>query len=428
MYKANAGKLHEKILFAFFNQDYFSFLYLFRIMENNIPINITSRRIESIDMIRGLVMVIMALDHTRDYFHFNAFGGDPMDPETTTPFLFFTRWITHFCAPIFVMLSGTSAFLYGNKKSKKELFFFLFTRGFWLMFLEVTVVRLGWTFNIFPNSPFMFQVIWAIGLCMVILSGLIWLNKNAVLTIGILIVLFHNILDPIGVKPENPMYVFWAILHDPLPIRLGAIRIFTLYPVLPWLGIMCIGFGMGQIFTSRFQRDRRKKILLISGASAIILFIALRFTNLYGNGELWGRQPSLLYTVFSFLNVEKYPPSLLFTLMTLGPACILLAFAEKISGKISGFFVTIGRVPLFYYILHLYFIHLGILLVFFLNGGKLSDINYDLNSFNGMPPGYGFGLPWVYVAWIMIVLLLYPLCKWYGKIKQNSTWKGWSYL
>ena len=397
-------------------------------MANSISPNVTTRRIESIDMVRGLVMVIMALDHTRDYFHFNAMAGDPMDPETTTPFLFFTRFITHFCAPIFVMLSGTSAFLYGNKKSKKELFFFLFTRGLWLMLLEITVVRMGWTFNIFLNSSFMFQVIWAIGLCMVILSGLIWLNKNTVLAIGILIVLFHNVLDPIEIKPDNPMYILWSILHDPSPIHVGPVHIFTLYPVLPWLGIMCVGFGLGQIFTSQFQTDRRKKILLISGVSSIVLFITLRFTNLYGNGELWSEQPSLLYTMFSFLNVEKYPPSLLFMLMTLGPACILLAFAEKISGKISNFFVTIGRVPLFYYILHLYFIHLGILLVFFLNGGKLSDINYDVNSFNGMPPNYGYSLPWVYVAWITIVLLLYPLCKWYGKIKQNSTWKGWSYL
>jgi len=397
-------------------------------MANSISPNITSRRIESIDIVRGLVMVMMALDHTRDYFHFNAMGGDPMDPETTTPFLFFTRFITHFCAPIFVMLSGTSAFLYGNKKDKKELFFFLFTRGIWLMLLEVTVVRVGWTFNIFLNSSFMFQVIWAIGLCMVILSGLIWLNKNAVLAIGILIVLFHNILDPVEIKPDNPLYIVWSILHDPSPIDVGPVHIFTLYPVLPWLGIMCVGFGMGQIFTSGFHAGSRKKILLISGVASIVLFIVLRFSNLYGNSEIWSEQPSLLYTMFSFLNVEKYPPSLLFILMTLGPACILLVLAEKISGKAANFFVTIGRVPLFYYILHLYFIHLGILLVFFLHGGKLSDINYDMNPFNGMPPNYGFGLPWVYVAWITIVVLLYPLCKWYGKIKQNSHWKGWSYL
>lgn len=390
----------------------------------------TGRRIESIDALRGLVMVLMALDHVRDYFHLGSMQNNPTDLETTTPALFFTRWITHFCAPVFVMLAGSAAFLYGHKGGRKQLSLFLLTRGLWLMLLEVTVVRLGWTFNAGFSSPFMLQVIWAIGCSMVVLSLLVQLPWKAVGLIGITIVCLHNLLDYIPQDGnEGPItYVLWAVWHRPSPIALGPAGIFTLYPLLPWMGIMCCGYALGSLYITGYKPKARRRLLITWGLLAIGGFVLLRWTNLYGNPEPWVVQKSPLYTLLSFLNTEKYPPSLQFTLMTLGPALLLLAAMEHARGRVNRFLVAIGRVPLFYYILHLYMAHGIAVLAFLVLGHSINDIDYSLNSFSGMPDTFGFSLAVVYGVWTGIVLILYPLCIWYGNLKKRSKWKGWSYL
>lgn len=372
-------------------------------------------------------MVIMALDHTRDFFHLGISTGNPTDLATTTPFLFFTRWITHFCAPVFVLLSGTSAFLYGNKRGTKSLSLFLLTRGIWLIFLEITLVRIGWTFNIFFDSPFMFQVIWAIGCSMVALSALVWLPRYVILTIGLLLVFGHNLLDSVSFEPQQAGYIPWAILHRPSPLHAGPAFIFTLYPILPWIGVMACGYVLGQLYVPDFSAQKRRNILWMVGFSALILFFVLRATNVYGDPEPWSTQKTPLFTFLSFINLEKYPPSLLFLLLLLGIALVKLPLLEKIHGWFAMFFITIGRVPLFYYLAHIYLIHISALAVFLIGGGRLSQLSSEHSPF-GFPSSFGFSLPWVYLAWICIVIALYPLCRWYGHIKANSSWKGWSYL
>lgn len=412
-------------MFRLFNHQYRNFGASKTDMSTTTP---GQSRIASIDIVRGLVMVIMTLDHVRDYFHQGAMTANPTDLESTTPALFFTRWITHFCAPTFVMLAGASAYLYGFKRGRKELSTFLFTRGLWLVVLEFTLVRFGWTFNIFLNSPFMLQVIWAIGCGMMALSILSWLHRYAILGVGLALVCLHNLADGIHFPPQHGLFPLWAILHEPAPLAYGHTHFFTLYPLLPWLGIMCCGYALGKIYTTGYDVAKRKKTLLWWGLGAVLCFIVARAVNVYGDPMPWETQRSPLYTVLSFINTEKYPPSFLFSAMTLGPALLLLLAVENIRGAFARCFVAIGRVPLFYYVLHLYLAHVLALIMFLLTGGYWSQINHDENPFSGMPPNAGYPLPWVYVAWIAVVLLLYPLCIWYGKIKQKSSWRGWSYL
>lgn len=390
---------------------------------------LTPRRIDSIDALRGLVMVLMALDHVRDYFHLGSMQHDPTDLETTTPALFFTRWITHFCAPVFVMLAGTAAFLYGHKTGRRDLSVFLLTRGLWLILLELTLVRLGWTFNPSLSSPFMLQVIWAIGGSMVVLSLLVWLPWKAVGALGLAIVCLHNLLDGIPQDgTESPFtYLLWAVWHRPLPLELGQAHFFTLYPLLPWIGILCCGYALGSLYTGCTAQVRQKRLVQL-GLLVLLVFVVLRGINWYGDPQPWAIQKNPLYTFLSFVNTEKYPPSLLFACMTLGPALCLLALLEHAHGRANRFLVAIGRVPLFYYVLHLYMAHGAAVLVFLLTGGSLTDINYAQNPFSGLPDTFGFSLPVVYGVWIGIVLILYPLCTAYGNLKKRSTWRGWSYL
>lgn len=399
-------------------------------MESTAP---AKRRIESIDALRGLVMVWMALDHVRDYFHLGSMQHSPTDLETTTPALFFTRWITHFCAPTFVLLAGSAAFLYGHKSGRGQLSRFLLTRGLWLMLLEVTVVRFGWTFSPHIVGFYMLQVIWAIGAGMAILSLLVRLPWKTVGLLGIAIVCLHNVLDGI---PQNPNeshfgYLMWAVWHRPLPLELGPVHIFTLYPLLPWLGILCCGYALGSLYTADVAPRLRQKWLLGLGLTAVAGFVAIRLINLYGDPMPWAVQKNALFTVLSFINTEKYPPSLLFTLMTLGPALLLLAALEYVRGPVNRFLLTIGRVPLFYYVLHLYLAHALVLLLFLLMGGGTAQIDHaddTHNPISGLPGSFGFSLRVTYLVWVAVVLLLYPLCKAYGNLKKRSDWKGWSYL
>jgi uncharacterized membrane protein len=384
-------------------------------------------RIQSIDLLRGVVIIIMALDHVRDYFHAAHFLFNPTDITQTSPALFFTRWITHFCAPAFVFLAGTSAFFVGQRKSKKELTRFLFTRGLWLMFLEVTVVNFAWFFN--PEFPFFrLSVIWVLGASMIGLSLLIYLPRKLILAIGIIILFGHNLLDNIHVAGNSLKAFLWAELHERKYFTFLGRTIVTGYPVLAWMGIMALGYSFGGLYKKEVTPEKRKSSLLIIGILAILLFIIIRATNVYGDLSPWSVYDKPMITLISFLNLTKYPPSLLYTLMTLGPCMIFLALAEKPLGKIGNAITHFGRVPMFFYILHIYLIHALALLAIELTGGSWRNM-IQVGNENPQLKGYGFSLWVVYLVWVAIIIALYPLCKWYDKYKTNHKEKWWlSYL
>jgi uncharacterized membrane protein len=383
------------------------------------------QRINSIDIMRGLVMVVMALDHARDFFYVGGYANDPTNLTATTPFLFFTRWITHYCAPTFVFLAGTSIFLNLQKKNKKDLSIFLLTRGLWLIVLELVVVRFAIVFNFYYDVIF-FQVIWVIGGSMVCMAGLIHLSYKTILAIGFLIVFGHNIADAFRLQPGDTFYAMWTVLRQSGLVPLtDKNALFVIYPLLPWLGIMMLGFGLGKLYTGEFTKAQRRKILLILGASAVGLFIILRFINVYGDPAPWSVQQNSLFTFLSFINTTKYPVSLLYTLMTLGPVLIILAVMENVTLTFLKPFQVFGRVPMFYYVLHFSLIHLISLLLFMNKTGKsLSEIDFHFaKSFGGITTEGGYSLGITYLLWMAVVLFLYPLCVWYNKYK--STHKDW---
>jgi uncharacterized membrane protein len=368
----------------------------------------SSSRIASLDLLRGLVMVIMALDHVRD--HFSNATYDPTNLLRTNPPLFFTRWITHFCAPVFILLTGTSAFLFlANGKTRGQLARFLAVRGVMLVIFELTVVSFAWTFQL-SGEVFALQVIWALGWSMIALALLIFLPTWLIAVFGVVMCAGHNLLDGINVG-TFPAWATWLvnILHVPRPP--------VLYPLIPWIGAMALGYVLGQVFL--FEPPRRQRFLLILGFILTMLFILLRAINGYGDPAHWVPQRSAIFTLMSFLNTTKYPPSLLFLLMTLGPSLVLLALLEKASGWLANFFIRFGRVPLFYYVVHLYLIHILALLIGTASGYHVQDF---LQPYFRFPDGYGFDLPTVYLVWLGLVLLLYPLCLWYGKRKKEYAW------
>ena len=388
-------------------------------MDNN---SLQKPRIQSIDLLRGLVMIIMALDHTRDFFHQGSFFFDPTDLTKTSVPLFLTRWITHFCAPVFMFLSGTSAFIAGQKKTKKELSLFLLTRGLWLIFLELTIVGFGWSFQL-DMHHFGLLVIWALGASMIVLSVLIWLPFTAILLIGLILVGGHNALDNVHVPGNTIRALGWDMLHDQGDVTLNGVNIFVMYPIIPWVGLMALGYCLGSLYAADFDAGRRKKILSTLGLSVIGLFIVLRFSNLYGDHSLWSKQPDVVFTLLSFINTSKYPPSLLYIAMTLGPSLLFLAYTENIRSRFSGIIKVFGRVPMFYYLCHLYLIHAGAMILFFAQGFKPSDFD------NGPPMGYGVNLVWVYLVWITAIVILYFPCRWYDKYKSSHKENKWlSYL
>ncbi len=387
---------------------------------------IARNRIGSIDLLKGLVMIIMALDHTRDYFHNAAFHFDPLDPEITTAPIFFTRWITSFCAPAFSFLAGLSAFLSGTRRTPNELSVFLLTRGIWLVFIELVIVNFGWTFNIHFNS-FALMVIWSLGISMIVLAALIHLPRKFILIFSCLLIFFHNLLDNI----HFPNSILWAIIHEFSIFKLSDnIQLDVVYPLIPWIGIMSMGYYFGPFYDKTFDSLKRKKILNIIGFSAIGVFIVLRFTNFYGDPSPWKHYDTFMKDIFSILNTSKYPPSLLFLLMTLGPSFIFLANSENLKGKIVDFFSVFGRVPFFYYILHIYLIHI-IAMGFALASG-FGWQKLILTHWITVQPGmndYGYGLWVVYLVWIGVIMLLYPFCKKFAAYKLKYKEKKWlSYL
>jgi uncharacterized membrane protein len=401
------------------------------------------RRIDSVDFLRGLVMVIMLIDHTREYVHADAFHSTPTDLTKTNVALFFTRWITHLCAPTFVFLAGTSIYLQKMRgKSLSELSKFLLTRGLWLILLEFTVVRFSLFFN-FDYSFFgLVEVIWIFGVSMIILAALIYLPVRVVGAFGIGIIAVHNLLDRIAVSPAismagtpapNFLQSLWLFLHQPGFVPLAEnVKLFVAYPILPWVGVMAAGYALGGVYT--WEAERRRKFLLKLGLALSSLFIIIRAINLYGDPQPWSTQPSPLFTVLSFLNTTKYPASLLFLLMTLGPALIILAWTDKINAPnkdsfLTRIFITFGRVPLFYFILQMFVAHIFGVLLSLLAGKAVGFyfLNFPASSTDA-PPGAGFPLGVVYAAWLAGLVILYPLCRWYGKIKQGRRGFPFSYL
>lgn len=387
-------------------------------------------RIASIDFLRGVVIVIMALDHVRMYFGQGSWYASPTDLATTTPLLFFTRWITHFCAPVFIFLAGTSAFLYGSKKeSIRHMARYLFTRGLWLVIVEVVIVNFGWTFDT-TYSFLILQVIWAIGISMMALAALVFLPIQIIFLIGLVLVFGHNLLDPITVQGTSLTDFLWYILHQPRLVILNERLVSIFYPVLPWLGLMALGYVFGNLFKRDYPATRRTLWLLASGIAATILFILLRQSNAYGEPITWQPQDSAIFSLISFLNTTKYPPSLQFLLMTMGPALVLLALSEYAHIQVTNPFVTFGRVPFFFYILHIYFIHALALLGLEIAGWDWRQYILSAEAFlSGSLNSFGFGLAVVYGVWVGVVVLLYPLCGWYQKVRENHPeWRWLSYL
>ncbi len=394
---------------------------------------IGSGRIVSLDVMRGLVMVIMALDHTRDFFTNLRF--EPENLAQTYYALFFTRWITHFCAPLFFFLAGTGAFFYGRRRTPQALSRFLWTRGLWLIILEFTVIGTAWTF-VFPRGNFL--VIWALGACMVLMAAIVRMPLRWVAAFSGVMILGHDLLDPVRPRQFGSLAWLWTILH----VRGGAllpfhVQKFVLFPLIPWVGVMAAGYVFGSVYL--LEKDRRRKLIAQIGLGLTVAFVLLRLTNLYGNPPVglggvsqgpWHIQPTVEKTVILFFDVEKYPPSLQFLLMTLGPSLLLLAWLDKkldqkdgrqsISPALSPL-LTFGRVPMFFYILHLYLIHSLAVLVAVLSH---QPVTWLLNGgFFGAPDGWGYNLPFVYLMWITVVVILYFPCRWYEGVKQRR--KDW---
>ncbi len=393
-------------------------------------------RVDAVDLLRGLVMVIMLLDHTRDFIHRDALFFDPANLDRTTPALFFTRWITHYCAPVFVFLAGTGAYLQLSRgKTKAELSRFLLTRGLWLMVLELTVVRCAVAFNVnYAQFPGFLQVIWAIGVSMVVLAALIHLPLRAVAGVGIGIILLHNLTDGWTVQgwagPGSPApgtwEAIWMMLHQPGFIVVAGVPVLVLYPILAWIGVMAAGYALGAVYD--WQPERRQRFLVRLGLGMVAAFILFRLTGFYGDVRGWEPERGPVFGLLSFLNATKYPPSLHFVLMTLGPAILALAWFERLGrGPVARALVTYGRVPLFFYVLQWIVAHL-FAIGFSLMAGKSIAHLFAFPGTVPAPPNPGFGLGVTYLAWALGIVVTYPLCLWFAGLKRRRTEWWWSYL
>jgi uncharacterized membrane protein len=369
-------------------------------------------------------MVIMALDHARHYFTIVRFS--PVSMDETTVAHFFTRWLTHVCAPAFVFLAGTGAFLFRSRgKTKNELAWFLLSRGAWLIVLELTVMRMGWQFS-FDYSYAVGQTIWAIGWSMVVLSGLVYFPISVTTVFGVLMIIVHNAFDGIKPKMLGDWGWLWKILHSG-----GRIQIFEnytlsiMYPLIPWIGVMAAGYGFGLLLQR--EQSQRRKIMWWLGGGLTAAFVILRWLNVYGDPRPWTTHEDPVVTLVDFLNCDKYPPSLLFLLMTLGPAIASIPLLERLRGPVARFFIVFGRVPLFFYVMHIFLIHALAVLAACLTIGGPSSLVGSVKPLE-LPEGYGFELPIVYAVWIGVSLALYPACKWYADVKRRSKSKLLSYL
>jgi uncharacterized membrane protein len=388
-----------------------------------------ARRLESVDLLRGLLMILMALDHTRDFF--SSAGVNPTDPLQSWPALFFTRWITHLCAPGFVALAGTSIYLQRHRgKTPPQVSKFLLTRGCWLIFLELTLISFGWFF-LFP-VPFL-QVIWAIGVSMIVLAALQWLPAGVVGAVGAAIVLLHNLLDPIQASSFGRAANLWKMFHESgfLMYR-GQMVGLAFYPVFAWIGVMCLGYAFGPLVVAAPAFRRR----VASGIAILFLaaFSILRLTDGYGDHYQWHRLGTFGQSAMFFFEVEKYPPSLQYVLATFGFLLLLYvafdkAASENWAPRLRSFVEVYGRVPFFYYVLHIYLIHgTALLTTVAMHGNWHAWIGPQALLGTDRPPGWGLALPGIYCLWAVFVLVLYPPCLWFSRLRNRRRDWWLSYL
>jgi uncharacterized membrane protein len=386
------------------------------------------QRVDSVDVVRGIIMILMALDHTRDFFG-NA-AASPTNLATTTVALFFTRWVTHFCAPTFFLLTGTGAYLSRRRRSVSDLSQFLVTRGIWLILLEVTLVRFLWQFNVDYRLTLL-DVLWALGWSMIVLGALVRLPVRVVATFGLVLIAGHNLLD--GVRPATfgALAPLWTLLHVPgflLPDPPHVL--FSAYPLIPWIGVTAVGYTLGALW--ELPPERRRTLLLQLGIGCVAAFLLLRGFNVYGDPAPWAPQSRPGLTLVSFLNLNKYPPSLLFLLMTLGPVLLALrALDGRTTPKALKAALVIGKVPMFYYLLHILVLHLMALAACVMRYGSVRPA-IESPTMDRFPmtqvPGWPTTLPVVYLLWICAVAALYPFCRWYAEVKRRSNNPWLSYL
>ena len=368
-------------------------------------------RIVSVDVLRGLVMAVMALDHTRDFF--SNTGFNPRD--VTEPALFLTRWVTHICAPTFIFLAGLSAFLYGRGRKVRDLSRFLLIRGLWLILIDFTLIKFGWRFE-FDLFRMTGGIIFVIGISMIALAALVWLPRWVIAGLTLIMIAGHNMLDSIRADELGGASWAWRLLHEPGRIYLGdGAPLYVLYPLIPWIGVMAAGYLLGPVM--QLDARPRQRILFQLGAAITLGFIILRATNLYGDPAPWMIQETWLGTLLSFLNCEKYPPSLLYLMMTLGPALMLLAAFEHAKGSFARILAVFGQIPFFYYVIHIYLIHLLAVATAFAMIGDLVRT-----------PDIGLSLVGVYLVWLLVLVLLYPVCRWFSELKSSRRGWWWSYL
>ncbi len=397
-------------------------------------------RVDSVDLLRGLIMVIMVLDHTRDFVHSQAQLFDPTDLSRTYPLLFFTRWITHFCAPLFVFLAGTGAYLQELRgKPKGDLSKFLVTRGLWLIVLELTVLRVIIFFNFdYPVFTGFLQVIWVIGWGMIVLALVIYLPLRVIIALSVGMIALHNALDGVHSMtwrgPGSPVPGFeaslWKVLHEPgliFPFGYPGPAVLVLYPLIPWIGVLAAGYAFGSVY--RLDDAKRRRLLFRLGGAITLGFVVLRALNLYGDPSAWSVQSRPVMTVLSFLALSKYPPSLLYLMMTLGPGILFLAWLDgRARGAVPRIFIVYGRVPLFFYIGQWIVAHSLAILAGRIEGKPIDYLFTNIGFAPPAAPGSGFGLGMVYALWVVGVAILYPLCRWYAGVKGRRQDWWLSYL
>ena len=381
-----------------------------------------TKRLVSIDLLRGLVMLFMALDHVRGFF--SNPGFDPLDINQSNLPLFFTRWVTHLCAPSFIFIAGIAAYLsLKRRKSKKELSKFLLIRGVWLIFLELTVISFAWTFA--PGVFFM-GVLWAIGWSMIFLAALIHLPIRRIAIIGIMLIVGHNLFDGFQAENAGSLNWLWSFLHErkmfmPFP----GIRFFLAYPLIPWVGVMAIGYAFGKVFS--FEKNQRLRLLRNLGFGLIFSFFVIRSINIYGDPQPWSFQSNLTKTFLSFIDCHKYPPSLMYLLITLGIALLMLYIFEIKRFRFLQPLMILGRVPLFFYIIHIWLIHLAAIVLSLPKYGLTAVILPYLNK-SAMPANYGYNLHHVYIIWLILIMILYPICNWFANYKSQHKYWWLNYL
>ena len=389
-------------------------------------------------------MIVMALDHVRDFIHRGAMSQSPTDLTTTTAALFLTRWVTHFCAPVFMLTAGLGAYFYLSRRSPREggsgnggrtkaqLSRFLVTRGLWLMFLELTLMQLAYNFDVSSSFPIFLLVLWMLGACMIVLAGLIWIPITWLTLLSVATIVLHHLLDGVRAQSFGSLEPAWTLLHQVGAFPFAGRILIAPYTLIPWFAVMSLGYCLGPILAK--PADERQRLLMRMGILMAIAFLLVRGLNVYGDPARWSWQPSATFTILSFLNTTKYPPSLSFLLMTLGPALIVLSYLDRVKFSPSNPLTVFGRVPLFYFVVHFIAAHGAIVVLALMTYGRpaMDFMFQPVPSMGGpaklFPPDFGYGLWVAYAVWMAIVIALYPLCAWFARVKERNT-VGWmSYL